>query len=190
MTRLFLIRHGEPEAAWGGDARDPGLSDVGREQARAASRALAAIGKLDIVTSPMARCLETAAPYAELISSDRVIEPRVSEVVAPAGTTDRRAWLRENFPWDAGVARKQWRDVDPALSAWRDSVVSCVLELKRDTAVFSHFIAINALASVAMRSDDTIVCTPGYASITEFQIRDGALELVRMGETMVQGEVR
>lgn len=190
MTRLFLIRHGEPEAAWGGDARDPGLSDAGREQARAAAQALAAIGKLDVVTSPMARCLETAAPYAELISHGLVVEPRVSEVDAPAGTTDRRAWLRANFPWDAGIARRQWRDVDSALSLWRDSVVNCVLDLKRDTAVFSHFIAINALASVAMRSEDTIVCTPGYASITEFKIVDGALELVRLGEAMVQGEVR
>ena len=62
--------------------------------------------------------------------------------------------------------------------------------MKQDTAVFSHFIAINALASVAMRTDHTIVCVPGYASITEFEVRDGALHLVRVGESMVQGEVR
>jgi len=190
MTRLFLIRHGEPEAAWGGDAHDPGLSATGREQARAAARTLRALGNLDIVTSPMARCRETAREYEELISHPAVIEPRVSEVVAPESVSDRRAWLRENFPWDAGVARKQWRTVDPALSTWRNSVVTCVLNLKRDTAVFSHFIAINALASAATRSEDTIVCTPGYASITEFEIRNGALELIRHGESMVQGEVR
>lgn len=56
--------------------------------------------------------------------------------------------------------------------------------------MFSHFIAINALASVAMRSDETIVCVPGYASITEFEVRDGVLTLVKLGESMVQGEVR
>ena len=56
--------------------------------------------------------------------------------------------------------------------------------------MFSHFIAINALASVAMRSEETIVCVPGYASITEFDVRDGTLELVRLGDSMVQGEVR
>ena len=48
----------------------------------------------------------------------------------------------------------------------------------------------SSLASVAMQSDDTIVCVPGYASITEFEVRDGALHLVRLGESMVQGEVR
>lgn len=190
MTRLFLIRHGEPEAAWGGDARDPGLSPAGRQQAQAAARALSGFGSLDVVSSPMQRCRETAVEYADLSARDCRIEPRVSEVVAPDGVTDRRAWLRENFPWDAGAARKRWQDVDPALRAWRDSVVSCVLGLERDTAVFSHFIAINALASVAVGSHDTIVCVPGYASITEFESRNGVLELIRHGESMVQGEVR
>lgn len=190
MTRLFLIRHGEPEAAWGGDARDPGLSEAGRNQARATAGTLAEIGSFDVISSPMARCLDTAQYYAELIQREGVIEPRVSEVVAPAGVTDRRAWLRENFPWDAGGPRRQWSDVDPALVTWRDSVLQCALELERDSAVFSHFIAINALASVATQSKDTIVCAPGYASITEFAVRDSRLELVRLGETMVQGEVR
>ncbi len=190
MTRLFLIRHGEPEAAWGGGVDDPGLSETGREQARATAQRLAGMGAFDVVSSPMKRCLDTAHYYSEQIRSDGVIERRVSEVVAPAGVSDRRSWLRENFPWDAGVQRRKWSAVDPALRKWRDSVVACVLEFERDTAIFSHFIAINALASAATGSDDTIVCTPGYASITEFERRDGSLVLVRHGESMVQGEVR
>jgi broad specificity phosphatase PhoE len=138
----------------------------------------------------MKRCRETAEPFEKRSGARATIEPRVSEVVAPAGVTDRRSWLRENFPWDEGVARRRWNAVDPALLAWRDSVVGAMLELKQDSAVFSHFIAINALASEATRSSDTIVCVPGYASITEFVVRDGALELVRLGESMVRGEVR
>ena len=59
MTRLFLIRHAEPAAGWGGDALDPGLSHLGREQARAAAQALLAIRPLEIVSSPMLRCRET-----------------------------------------------------------------------------------------------------------------------------------
>lgn len=190
MTRLFLIRHGEPEAAWGGAVDDPGLSAAGHAQAEAAAQALAGLGKLAILSSPMQRCRETAAPFEKRSGSQASIEPRVSEVVAPAGVTDRRAWLRENFPWHEGAARRPWSAVDPALLAWRDSVVGAMLELKQDSAVFSHFIAINALASVATRSSDTIVCVPGYASITEFVVRDGALELTRLGASMVWGEVR
>jgi broad specificity phosphatase PhoE len=190
MTRLFLIRHGEPEAAWGGAVDDPGLSEAGRAQAEAVAEALAGFGPLAILSSPMRRCRETAAAFEARAGAAACMEPRVSEVVAPAGVADRRSWLRENFPWDDGVARRRWRDVDPALRAWRDAVVGAMLEQKQDCAVFSHFIAINALASVAMRSDDTIVCVPGYASITEFRVRDGVLDLVRLGESMVRGEVR
>jgi broad specificity phosphatase PhoE len=190
MTRLFLIRHGEPEAAWGGAVDDPGLSEAGRAQAAGAADALAGLGPLAIVSSPMRRCRETASPFERRMGTKALVEQRVSEVMAPARVADRRAWLRECFPWDPGVARRKWRDVDPALRAWRDSVVACALELKHDTAVFSHFIAINALASVATSNEDTIICVPGYASINEFEIRDGVLGLVRLGEPMVQGEVR
>ncbi|MCX7357089.1 MAG: phosphoglycerate mutase family protein [Alphaproteobacteria bacterium] len=190
MTRLFLIRHGEPEAAWGGAVDDPGLSEGGRAQADVAAAALAGFGPLAILSSPMRRCRETAAPYERKTGLAARVEPSVSEVVAPAGVTDRRSWLRANFPWDSGVARRQWSDVDPALRGWRDSVSSWACSMRQDAAVFSHFIAINALASVAMRSDDTIVCAPGYASITEFEVRDGGLYLIRLGDSMVQGEVR
>ncbi|MBX3428915.1 MAG: histidine phosphatase family protein [Hyphomonadaceae bacterium] len=190
MTRLFFVRHGEPEAAWGGAVDDPGLSDTGRAQAERSAEALSALGTLAIVSSPMRRCRETARPYERCSSVLATIEARVSEVSAPEGVTDRRAWLRENFPWDRGGARRRWNEVDASLLAWRDRVVAWTLGMKPDAAVFSHFIAINALASVAMGSDETIVCVPGYASITEFEVRNGALKLIQLGETMVQGEVR
>jgi broad specificity phosphatase PhoE len=190
MTRLFLVRHGEPEAAWGGAVDDPGLSEAGRRQSAETAAALAAHGQLEIVSSPMRRCRETAAAYEARASGVARIEPRVSEVVAPAGVSDRRSWLRETFPWDEGSPRRAWASVDPALRAWRDSVVAAMLELKRDSAVFSHFIAINALASAATDSAETIVFVPGYASVTEFEVRGGALHLVRFGASMVRGEVR
>lgn len=190
MTRLFLIRHGEPEAAWGGAADDPGLSEAGLAQAEGAADTLIALQPLAIFSSPMRRCRETAAAFERRTGSAAILEPRVSEVIAPEGVTDRRAWLRENFPWDLGTARRRWSDVDPALLAWRDTVSAWALGVQQDAAVFSHFIAINALASVATRSAETIVCVPGYASITEFQLSNGALELVRFGDSMMKGEVR
>ncbi len=190
MTRLFLIRHGEPEAAWGGAADDPGLSKTGRAQAEAAALALGDFGPLQIISSPMQRCRETAAPFETRTGLRARIEPRVSEVIAPAGVADRRAWLRENFPWDEGRARRPWSSADPALRVWRDRAVAAMLELRENTAVFSHFIAINAIAGAATRSEDTIVQVPGYASITEIEAHDGLLHLIRFGATMVQGEVR
>lgn len=189
MTRLFLIRHGEPEADWGGADHDPGLSQVGRGQAEAAAKTLVAQGELAVISSPMRRCLETAAPYVSSRTARLAIEPRVSEVETPAGIVDRRAWLLENFPWRGGEARS-WPGLDPALLAWRARMLDFVRVIHRDTAVFTHFIAINVIVSAALARQETIVCKPGYASITQIEIEGGMLRLVRLGEEMFAGEVR
>ncbi len=190
MPRLFLIRHAEPAAGWGGAHADPGLTELGHAQAMTAAQALAQYGPLAVLTSPMARCRETAAPYAALRGVEALIEPRVSEVVAPPGVTDRPAWLRSNFPWDAGLARRQWRDIDAELQSWRDEAVSAMLAITRDSAVFSHFIAINAIVSAALGSDKTVVFRPGHASITELDVSPRGLSVVMLGAEMQSADVR
>lgn len=189
MTRLFLIRHGEPEAAWGGAADDPGLSAEGRRQAESAADALGRLGRLQIISSPMRRCRETAAPYAEACGRAPTIEPRVSEVVSSPGTLDRRAWLLENFPWRGGDARL-WPTLAPELHAWRADMLGFVRGLSEDSAVFSHFIAINVIVGAALGREETIVCKPGYASIAELEIAGGEIKLVKHGAEMIIGEVR
>ena len=189
MTRLFLIRHGEPEAAWGGAADDPGLSDAGRAQAEGAANELSHLGPLKIWSSPMRRCRETAAPFIVLRSVEPIIERRVSEVASPASVSDRRAWLLENFPWRGGETRS-WSTLAPELHAWRNAMLGFVRGLSEDSAVFSHFIAINVIVGAALGRDETIVCKPGYASITELEVASGALKFVRAGEEMQMGEVR
>jgi broad specificity phosphatase PhoE len=190
MTRLFLIRHAEPAAGWGGDAHDPGLTEKGRAQAEAAAQALLAMGPLDVVSSPMLRCRETAAPFAALRSVDPRIEQRVSEVVAPSSVSDRPAWLRATFPWDDGVARRQWSDVADDLRTWRDACSDAVREMRVDTAVFTHFIAINAITSAVLGSGDTIVFRPAHCSITELERTSDGLRVVRLGGEMVSADVR
>ena len=189
MTRLFLIRHGEPEAAWGGAVDDPGLSEAGRTQAEAAAATLNTRGDLHIISSPMRRCMETAAPYAQLRGLTPATDPRVSEVATPAGATDRRAWLLSNFPWQGGPARA-WGDLSPELAAWRAQMLGCVVALDRDCAVFTHFIAINVIVGAALGRNETIVCKPGYASITELAVEGGTLRVVHLGDEMRVGEVR
>jgi broad specificity phosphatase PhoE len=189
MSRLFLIRHGEPEAAWGGATDDPGLSELGRRQAETAASALMDYGDLRIFSSPMRRCRETAAPYARARGVAPLLEPRVSEVVTPPGLADRRAWLLQTFPWQGGPPRI-WSDLAPELAAWRADMLGCVRALGDDCAVFTHFIAINVIAGAAMARTETIVCKPGYASITELALDDGKLSIVRLGEEMRVGEVR
>lgn len=190
MARLFLIRHGEPEAAWGGADHDPGLSERGRAQAIAAAEALAREGDLALLTSPLRRCRETAAPYAALVQRTPVVEPRAGEVVAPEGVGDRRAWLLENFPWTDPQSRRTWASRDAALRAWRESVLAFARGVERDAAVFSHFIAINVIVGAALGRDETIACRPGHASIVELAVEADALHLVRLGAEMSSDDVR
>jgi broad specificity phosphatase PhoE len=190
MPRLFLIRHAEPVAAWGGADHDPGLSIKGHEQAAATASALMGLGPLALLSSPMRRCQETATPFAALSGQTPVLEPAVSEVVAPAGVSDRRTWLRENFPWDEGGARRKWADVDPGLLAWRDDVTNAMSALRGDSAVFSHFIAINVIVGAATGAEETMVFRPGHASITELALDDGLLRVVSLGAEMQSADVR
>lgn len=65
MTRVLLIRHGQSE--WNADGRwqgqaDPALTDLGRHQARHASRKLGVVDA--IVSSDLQRAAETAAIIA------------------------------------------------------------------------------------------------------------------------------
>jgi broad specificity phosphatase PhoE len=190
MARLFLIRHGRPSETWGGASSDPGLSELGMAQAEAAAAKLAAYGPLDVVSSPMRRCVETAAPYARLRGVSPHLEPRVSEVVAEPGVEDRPAWLQARFPWRDPGKLRDWASLEPALQAWRAQMLDYVSGIERDTAVFSHFIAINVITGAALRRDTTMVCKPDHASITELEVSDGALRFVAFGAEMQVDDVR
>lgn len=191
MTRLFLIRHGRPEGVWGGAGSDPGLSDIGLRQAEAAAAALVENGPLKPISSPMRRCRETAAPYADLVGIAPLIEPRVSEIVAPRGVEDRATWLQERFPFRTPGASRLWRALEPALHAWRDAMLQFVRGMREDSAVFTHFIALNVLTGAALGSEQTIVCRPDHASITEIEVdAEGALRLVRAAAEMQVDDVR
>jgi broad specificity phosphatase PhoE len=62
--------------------------------------------------------------------------------------------------------------------------------IRDDSAVFTHFIAINVIAGAALGVEHTIVCTPDHASITEIEVKEGVLRLVRHGAAMRVDDVR
>jgi len=148
------------------------------------------LGSLALLSSPMRRCQETAAPFAALSGQAAILNPAVSEVVAPASVGDRRTWLRENFPWDEGGVRRKWAHVDPALLAWRDDVTNAMRAVRRDSAIFSHFIAINVIVGAATDAEETMVFRPGHASITELALDAEALRVVSLGAEMQSADVR
>lgn len=184
MTRTYMIRHGKPAATWGdsNDDGDPGLDDVGRAQAQAAAEALLALPVQErptrVVSSPLRRCRETAAPFAAALGVELIIDPMVGEIPTPSIVShdDRGAWLRNAF---AG----RWGEIvgDLDYDAWRRGVAAAVAGYP-ETAVFSHYVAINAAVSTAEGHDLVMGFRPDHCSIQTFEVgADGALILVARG---------
>lgn len=170
---IYLIRHGEPAASWGAHP-NPGLTELGTRQAFAAAEKLAKAGAKRAITSPLARSRETAAQYEKLMETHARIESGVGEVITPSNIADRSEWLRS-------VMLGKWSDTDPALQAWRQTVLATVEKLPDDTAVFSHFVAINVIIGLLTDDDRVVVFKPGHASITKLERRGGKLVVAELG---------
>lgn len=174
MPKLYLVRHGRAAAAWDQDT-DPGLDDLGREQAVAIAQLLASSGRPEVVVSPMRRTRETAAPLLEVLGTEPRIEPRVSEIPSPTEDLAARGqWLRT-------ISMRRWSQLDPALQRWRDGVLRALAEIERDTVVVTHYIAIN-VAFGAATGDERVVCFhPDYCSVTTMTHDHGRLALLERG---------
>jgi broad specificity phosphatase PhoE len=109
MTELVLVRHGE--TVWHADNRYAGRSDValtdrGRDQATLLARWAVDAGLDAVLTSPLRRAHETAAPAARAAGVSCRVDPRLVEVDFGDGDGLTRAEMRLAFPdaLDAFVA--------------------------------------------------------------------------------------
>ncbi|HEX7887037.1 MAG TPA: histidine phosphatase family protein [Phenylobacterium sp.] len=187
MARLYLIRHGRPSAAWGGHDDDPGLDEAGRAQACAARDWLLARPAAErpslVVSSPLRRCRETAAPTAEALGVAIEVDPIVGEIPTPKGLTgeQRPAWLRKAFE---GTWAAIEGDMD--YEAWRSDIVAS-LAARGNTAVFSHYVAINAAVSRLLDLDQVMAFRPDHTSITVLETDGETVRLVETGAEATTG---
>lgn len=187
MSRLYLIRHGKPASTWGDADDDPGLDATGRSQAEAARDSLLALPEGQrpklVVSSPLRRCRETAQPLADALGVAAEIDPAVGEIPTPAAIAheDRGAWLRKAF---GGL----WSEIEGDLDydAWRRSIAASLVS-RGDTAVFSHFVAINAILSTLAADDRVVSFRPDHASITVLETDGRTLTLVSKGREASTG---
>ncbi len=176
MPRIYLVRHGQAAGGFGEDL-DPGLSELGWTQAKAARDALAGKGPLDVISSPLRRCQETANPLSEQWGVTPKIVPEVAEIPSPTDDlTARTEWLRSIMPGT-------WTEIgDPSLETWRQNCVSAVQALQKDTVVFSHFIAINVIVGSIQQDDRMVVFRPNNCSITTIDVASDSMSLVSLGD--------
>jgi broad specificity phosphatase PhoE len=187
MSRLYMIRHGKPAATWGQSADlDPGLDELGDEQARGARDALMALADppTRVVSSPLRRCRETAEPFARALSVPVEIDDTFGEIPTPSAVplAERPGWLRRAFGG-------RWSEIIGELDydAWRRAVGEGLLRYS-GAAVFSHYVAINAAVSCVTGSDRVLSFRPDHCSITSFAVREGRLKLIdygRQAETQI-----
>jgi len=172
MARIFLVRHGRAAAGWD-TAMDPPLDDLGREQAAATAARLTvrlqdskwSFTDVDVVTSPLLRCRQTAAEYARVTGTVARVEPRIAEIPSPTGVdmADRVTWLRRAM--QGTWAQLIERDGDD-YAQFRDALLSWARAIRRDTIAFSHFVAINALIGAATGDDRLVTRSVDNASVT------------------------
>jgi broad specificity phosphatase PhoE len=177
VSRLFLVRHGRAAAGWDADP-DPGLDEVGRQQAEAVADELDARvvgGSLPLLSSPLRRCRETAQPLEVRWSTEALVDRGVGEVESP--TSD----LAERGAWLGGFMRSRWDDQPPTLHEWRELVLSTLRALDEDTVVFSHFIAINVAVGDATGDRRVVSFAPDNCSVTELVNDGGRLGVVSLG---------
>lgn len=174
MTRIYMVRHGQASATWS-DAADPGLSELGKQEAEAAAQILAPLGPMPILSSPLARARETAAPVERLWESHARIEPGVAEVPSPDIPIEQRG------PWLQKMMAGTWAEADEFRRDWRDTVVKTLVSQTRTCAIFSHFIAINVAVGAAEGDDRLVLFSPANASITIFETDGQRLRLIEKG---------
>jgi broad specificity phosphatase PhoE len=187
MARLYLIRHGKPATVWGGDDDDPGLDETGMAQAEAARDWLMALPPgqrpTRVVSSPLRRCRETAEPTAHALGVEIEIDPRVGEIPTPARLSpqERGAWLRRSF---AG----SWAEIEGDLDydLWRREIAAS-LAARANTAVFSHYVAANAVVSLLLEQARVLAFRPDHASITVLETDGRRLTLVEKGREAATG---
>ena len=179
MAVVHLVRHGRATGGWDTDP-DPGLDDVGAAQAVAQRDALVGlrVGSAGphLVTSPLRRCRETAAPLAAAWGVAPGVEPLVAEVPSPEGVPFGR-----RVPWLQQAITGTWTALGPRYTEYRDGVVAFVAGLTTDTVVVSHFIAINTVIGHCLGDDRVMIHRLDNTSVTVVETSSAGLALASVG---------
>ncbi len=167
-TTFVLLRHGEtpltPQKRFSGsgghDGRDPSLSDTGRHQAERVAHALAARGSVQaVVSSPLARCRETAGIVAARLGLAVRTEDGLRETdfgawegltfaeVRERHPADMNAWLASPDAQPTGGG-ESFAAVARRVAAARDGLLAA--HPARTVLVVSHVTPIKTLVRLAL----------------------------------------
>uniref|UniRef100_A0A7C4KFS2 Phosphoglycerate mutase n=1 Tax=Anaerolinea thermolimosa TaxID=229919 RepID=A0A7C4KFS2_9CHLR len=151
MTTLLLIRHGENDFVGkrlAGRLSGVHLNERGQQQAQALAQALARAPVRAIYSSPLERARETAAPLAQTLGLEVMIEPGLNEI--DVGEWQGR-FLRQ-------LRRlKAWKTVQTQPSAFRFP--------QGETFAEAQARAVGALRRIAERHPEEVVACFSHADV-------------------------
>lgn len=194
---LVLVRHALPvriNATADGSPADPGLADLGREQAHRVLEALVHDEVSHLYSSPARRARETAEPLVAHLGLPLTVEPGLAEFdVAHSSYVPVEELRATGDPrWELLVKGDLFHpDIDPV--AFRVGVVAAVEAIAARhpggrAVLFTHAGAINAYTGHLTGQARPLWFAPAYASLTRVgAARDGRRGLVSLNET---GHVR
>ena len=151
-----------PDAGNGG-AGDPALSPEGRAQAEVLAESLASLGPLPVVSAPLRRAEQTAAPVAQRWGVQVHVERALVPPPAPADADH--------------LAPGEAQD------GWRRGVLKVIGALGGDTVVVADVEVIDAVIGAAAGEERGPGCSPGPASRTTIRLGEGGIQLLRRGVT-------
>jgi probable phosphoglycerate mutase len=176
--KIYLVRHGEAAAHWH-EADDPGLSELGHQQAaEAAQKLLPQLGSdVRLISSPMLRAQETARPLAEALGLKPTIIEHFREIPTPVDRADRQTWLRT-------IARQNWQEQHDMVRDWHAALLSELGKVREHTVIFTHFMVLNAIVGSLQQRERVVCYLPANASITTVQWSGDGHELLELGHQL------
>lgn len=192
---LILVRHAEPVRIAPGERGDgpvdPELTELGHDQARRLGAWLAPDGIDHVITSPLLRARETAAPLAERLGRQPEIDAGLIEydVGADSYIPVEELRLTRDDRWTAMVEGR-WEDFggEPP-EKFRARVLPRMAEIAaahpgERVAVVCHGGVVNVYLAAVIGIDRTLWFEPGYTSVSRVKVsRDGLRSIATLNET-------
>ena len=176
QSHIILVRHGEASAGWSIHP-DPGLSELGFEQAAKAGKSLIEkISSYNLLSSPKKRAIETMEMMIGEKECSFQLDSRFIEIPSENVNADeKRDWLIKIFTTPI-------KELPEAINEWRNSLIGWLNEIEGNFIVTTHFMVINTLVSYITSKDKISYFHPDYASITEIFIKNGEMTKLVLGD--------
>lgn len=182
---LILIRHAEPLEVHHSDGApaDPGLSELGRSQAKAVAGWLSRRSLDRVLSSPARRAVETANATAGLVGIEVAIDSRLRDANEDAANyvplEADRARDREDYLARVASYRESPR-LRSITGRVNEAIGECVSEARgQRIAVFCHGSVINVYAAGVLGLGSAAFLEAGYASGHRFLISSSGVRSVR-----------